>query len=269
MVKQESANARSPPSAVAIGLALYGVWSLATWMLEGRIETLQRPDAVAERAIYAVVANLLIGILAATTILQFLTRGGCLSLESAGFGPSTPSVVQLMIALVVGSALYLVQGAPSTDAAVLLNIFSQVLVVSAAEVVVCWAVLGVTVEALLKPHGRAVSTIGATLAASVMFGIYHFAHTAPFNTTGMVALLTAVGLVTSAFFFIGRDVYATILFHNLLGVLGVVRALGASGQLHEFKDLQVPLLIMAGVAIGSLAVLDLILLRRRRWIAAK
>jgi hypothetical protein len=233
-------------------------------MLEGRIETLQRPDAVAERTIYAVVANLLIGILAATAVLRFLTRGGWLSLESAGFGRSTPSGVQSVTALVLGSALYWVQGAPSTDAVVLLNAFSQVLVVSAAEVVVCWAVLGVTVEALLKPHGRAISIIGATLVASGMFGIYHFAHSAPFNTIGMVALLTVVGLATSAFFFIGRDVYATILFHNFLGVFGVVQALAASGRLDALTALQAPLLIMALAALGSLAALDLILLRRRR-----
>jgi hypothetical protein len=264
MVKQGTAKAGIPISAVAVGLALYGVWSLATWMLEGRIEMLQRPDAVADRAIYAVVANLLIGILAATAVLRLLIREGWLSLEAAGFGRSTPSVVQSVIALVLGSALYLVQGAPSTDAIVLLNAFSQVLVVSAAEVVVCWAVLGATVEALLRPHGRAIAIIGATLVASVMFGMYHFAHSAPFNTIGMVALLTAVGLVTSAFFFIGRDVYATILFHNLLGVFGVVQALATSGQLNALTGLRAPLLIMAMAAIGSLAVLDLILLRRRR-----
>ena len=133
---------------------------------------------------------------------------------------------------------------------------------SAAEVVVCWAVLGASVEALLKPHGRAISAIAAALVASLMFGIYHFAHSAPFNTIGMVALLTAVGLATSAFFFIGRDVYATILFHNLLGVFGVLQALAESGRLDALTTLQAPLLIMAAAAAGSLAVLDRVLLRR-------
>jgi hypothetical protein len=108
---------------------------------------------------------------------------------------------------------------------------------------------------------RAVSLIGAALVASVLFGVYHFAHSAPFNTLGMVVLLTAVGLVTSAFFFLVRDVYATILFHNFLGLFGVVQALEASGQLNALETLQPPLLAMALVTIGILALLDWTMLR--------
>ena len=35
----------------------------------------------------------------------------------------------------------------------------------------------------------------------------------------------------SAHFFLSRDIYATIVFHNFLGVFGVVQALAASGRL--------------------------------------
>ena len=36
-------------SALAGGLILFAVWSLSTWYLEGRIETLLRPEAVVDR----------------------------------------------------------------------------------------------------------------------------------------------------------------------------------------------------------------------------
>ena len=36
-------------NAVVAALALYLVWALATWFLEGRIETLLRPEAIADR----------------------------------------------------------------------------------------------------------------------------------------------------------------------------------------------------------------------------
>jgi hypothetical protein len=170
--------------------------------------------------------------------------------------------VRLAVAFGLGLAFYLLQGAASLEPLVLLNAFSQVLVVSAAEVMVCWAVVGATVKALLEPRGRAVSVVGAALAASVLFGLYHFAHSAPFNTPGMVALLSFVGLVTSAFFFIARDIYATIIFHNFLGVFGVVQALGASGQLGAFAALQPPLLIMAAATVAVLALADWMMLRR-------
>ena len=61
----------------------------------------------------------------------------------------------------------------------------------------------------------------------------------------MVALLTGVGFVTSAYFFLSRDIYATIVFHNFLGVFGVVQALAASGRLETLNSLQ-PTLIGDG-----------------------
>ena len=45
-------------------LGLYAAWAAATWVLEGRIRTLLRPEAAFDRALYALVANLLIGTLA-------------------------------------------------------------------------------------------------------------------------------------------------------------------------------------------------------------
>jgi membrane protease YdiL (CAAX protease family) len=64
-------------------------------------------------------------------------------------------------------------------------------------------------EALMRRGGRAMSTVLAAVLASILFGVYHFAHSAPFNTVHMVLLLSAVGLVTSAFFFISRDIAGT------------------------------------------------------------
>ena len=246
---------------VLAAVALYVLWTFATWFLEGRIETLLRPDSAGDRAIYAIVANLLIGLIVGMVVLRHLIRRKILAKLDAGFGPATPSPVRLAIAMGLGFTLYVLQGAPSLHPIVLTNVFSQVLVVSAAEVILCWAVLGAAVEAGLRSSGRIVSLIGAALVASVLFGVYHFAHSAPFNTSGMVVLLTIVGLVTSAFFFLVRDVYATILFHNFLGVFGVVQALEASGRLSALETLQPPLLAMAVVTIGALAICDRTMLR--------
>jgi len=255
-------DGKSSGSALAAALFLFAAWTLATWVLEGRIDTLLRPEAVVDRAIYAILANLLIGIAVAIALLRMLIRKGWLTRQSAGFGQFTPSPVRLAMAFGLGLAFYMLQGAPSLEPVVLLNAFCQVLVVSAAEVIVCWGVVGATVKALLEPRGGAVSTVGAALAASVLFGLYHFAHSAPFDTFRMVALLSVVGLVTSAVFFIARDIYATIVFHNFLGVFGVVQALAASGQLGALADLQPPLLVMAAATVAMLVVSDWMMLRR-------
>jgi len=148
---------------------------------------------------------------------------------------------------------------------VLANAFAQVLVVSVAEVMVCWAVVGSAVEATLRARGwrRLRGTLGAAAAASVLFGVYHYAHSPPFDSHAMVALLMAVGLVTSLFFFVSRDVYGTIAFHIWLGIFGVAQALRASGTLDALSAPSMPLLAMGGLGVAVLAAADRLWIRRR------
>ena len=94
--------------------------------------------------------------------------------------------------------------------------------------------------------------IVAAIVASVFFGVYHFAHSPPFDTVPLVVFLSAIGLLTSVFFFVSRDVYGTIAFHNFLGILGVIRALETSGNLSSFEHPIIPLLVMAVIAIALL-----------------
>lgn len=67
-----------------------------------------------------------------------------------------------------------------------------------------------------------------------------------------MTFLTAIGLVTSAYFFVSRDVYGTIAFHNFLGIFGVIQALGTSGNLANFERPVVLLLVMVAVSIAML-----------------
>jgi hypothetical protein len=249
---------------IVAAVALFGLWMLTTWALEGRIGTLRRPDAAADRAIYALTANILIGIVLGVVLLRSMVRRRILTRTAAGFGAATPSSARVLIALLSGFALFALAGVPSPSFIVPINAFAQVLVVSAAEVVVCWALLGATAEALLKGRGRIISRIGAAAVAAISFGVYHFAHSSPFNTPDMAALLMAVGLVTGTFFFVMRDVYATILFHNFLAMSGVVQVLEASGQISLFTKLQPHLLITAIISIGALGLSDRFLLRGTR-----
>ena len=159
-----------------------------------------------------------------------------------------------MVGVVLGLVIYTVQGATSFNPIVILNAYAQVLVVSVAEVLVCWAVVGSLSQSLLQAQGQEkwVSIILAAIVPSVLFGVYPFAHSPPFNTIGLVAFLTVIGLLTSVFFFVSRDVYGTIAFHNFLGISGVIGALDASGNLTSFERPVVPLLVMAVVTIAVL-----------------
>jgi hypothetical protein len=246
---------------ISWSVGLWLLWTLTTWWFEGRIGTFRRPDAVVDRLIYTAIANILIGVVGAALLLRYLLGDDAARLGHVGFGPLRRTAIWIPVGLALGLALYFGQGAPSTEPVVLLNAFAQVFVVSMAEVVICWALVGGMV-ALGIGGPRWVSITAAIVVASLLFGVYHFAHSAPFNTVRMVAFLSVIGLVTSAFFFVSRDVYATILFHNFLGVFGVVQALAAGQNIAAFQTPQVPLIATALVALAVLVAMDLMVIRR-------
>ena len=214
---------------------LYLVWILATYLLEGRIQTFLRPEAMGARLFYALVANIIIGIGGSALVIRFLSRGGTISSEQAGFRGFGHAAIAIIVGVALGLAFYALQGAPSWNPIVLINAYAQVLVTSIAEILVCWA-----------------SVILAAIIVSVLFGVYHFAHSPPFNTIPLVVILSAVGLLTSVFFFVFRDVYRTIAFHNFLGILGVIRALETTGNLSVFERPIILLVVMAVIAVALL-----------------
>jgi Na+-transporting NADH:ubiquinone oxidoreductase subunit NqrB len=234
-------------------------------VLEGRIRTLLRPEAAFDRALYAVVANLLVGTVAAAWVVRGMVTDRHVDGRDAGFGPPARSAAAVAAGLILGFGLYVAQGAPIFDPVALANAFAQVLVVSVAEVMVCWAAIGSAVEATLRARGwrRVHAALGAAVAASLLFGLHHYAHSPPFDSHAMVALLTAVGLATGVFFFVSRDVYGTVAFHNWLGVFGVAQAMRASGTLDALSAPRVPLLALGAASVAVL------LAANRLWIGGR
>ena len=246
--------------AIVLSVGLYLLWVLATYMLEGRIQTFLRPEAMGARLFYALVVNILIGIGGSALVVRSLSRADTISIEQAGFRGLGHAAIAVIVGVALGLAFYALQGAPSWNPVVLINAYAQVLVTTIAEILVCWAVIGSVSQALLQDRGRWVSVILAALIASMLFGVYHFAHSPPFNTVPLVVFLSVIGLVTSAFYFVSRDVYGTIAFHNFLGILGVIRALESSGNLSVFERPIIPLLVMAVIAVALLVAAQVFLL---------
>jgi hypothetical protein len=244
--------APSTRRALTLAIALYLSWVLVTYLLEGRILTFQRPEDTGVRLVYALVANIFIGIGGSALVIRYLSRAGALSAQQAGFRGLGHAAIAVGVGVVLGFAIYALQGAPSWNLVVILNAYAQTLVVTVAEILVCWAVIGSLSQSVLQDRGRWVSVILAAIIASALFGIYHFAHSPPFNTIPVVVFLSVIGLVTSVFFFVSRDVYGTIAFHNFLGIYGVIGTLDASGNLASFERPVIPLLVMAVVAIALL-----------------
>lgn len=71
-----------------------------------------------------------------------------------------------------------------------------------------------------KRNAPILSVIGG-LVSTAVFGVYHFAHSPPFNQPSMVIFLMIPATLTSLFCYIGREMYSTITTHNSLALVGV------------------------------------------------
>ena len=73
-----------PLRLVAIALAIYLVWVVATYLLEGRIHLLQRVDPIG-RVTYVVIANIIIGTILSTVAIRYLLLKDFVKPEQLGF----------------------------------------------------------------------------------------------------------------------------------------------------------------------------------------
>lgn len=232
---------------LGIALAVYLFWTLATYLLEGRVNLLISGDPVG-RLTYAVIANLLIGTVLALYIMNLFWKSGGISREEFGFQPAKRTLVSLIGAFVLGLLIFVLQSPKSLDPVVVLNVFAQVFTTSTAEILVVYALVGVTGVCLTRSLGRIPSLIVGIALASVLFGAYHIAHSPPFNTLSLILLLTLIGVITGVFFFLVREIYSTIVFHNFLALFGVM-------QNADPANFQAPNALLLGMMVVTVAVL--------------
>lgn len=242
--------------AALIALVVYLIWTTATYLFEGRVNMMARPTPVG-RALYVLIANVAIGIGLAGWALRSSLVSGALAPRDLGFRSVRRTAIAVLITGAVGFGLFLLQNPPSRNPIVMLNVFAQVLTVSIAEIVVCWALIGVTFERLIRSRGHWTSLIVGIAAADLFFGVYHFAHSAPFNQLQMVLFLMVPGLVTSLVYFLGRDIYAAVIIQNFLGMLGVMQNIDVA----FFSRPLYPLYALVLVSVLALVGLDVFVIR--------
>jgi hypothetical protein len=250
-------------SVLLIGFSIFSTWFIATFFLEGFLLTLQRPDAIFNRMIYIIVANILIGVILTMFSIKYILNSSEMNKKDFGFRNTKYTIITVIIGVALGILMYMLQNPPSLNPIVIINAYAQVLAVTIAEILVCWVLLGNIAQKFTEEKGRYVSIGIAILISSITFGIYHYAHSPPFNTMQMVLFLTLIGLITSVFYFVVKNLYATVAFHNFLGITGVIGALKASGNLAVYYSLQIPLFIIAGAALAILISVDLFWIRNR------
>jgi hypothetical protein len=154
--------------ALVSAIGLFAVWMLATYLLEARLGTFLRPDTTT-RFVYTIVANVLIGTIGAAVLIRTLTRRALFP-RVTPYGIARPRrvVVLVPVASVVAILFLVAQDLPTWNPVILVNAVAQVLVVSIAEVLVCWALLGAVVRNALGGGSVSggIAVVSAALAAN-------------------------------------------------------------------------------------------------------
>lgn len=241
----------SPLGKTLLAVGTYAVWTALTWVLEGRMQTFLRPDAVGDRLVYTGVANIVVGSILALLLVREFTASSFVSRARLGFRSVPRTLVAVGLGGGIGFVLFALQQPSTTDPVVVMNVFAQVLPVSIAEVIVCWVVVGGSVAALLRHRGwnTYIAHGFALVVSSILFGVYHFAHSPPFNSVEMVGLLTIVGVGTGLVYFVGRSFYGTLAFHNVMALTGIVSSLASTDQIGSYQQPLPPLLATALIAV--------------------
>jgi hypothetical protein len=263
---------------ILFSISVYLIWVFATYMLEGRVNLLQRVDPIG-RMEYAVIANILIGTVFGFIMLKPSLKSRFVTQKQLGFQSPRRIIILVAAAASVGFILFFTGNPASFNPVVITNAFSQTLPTSIAEVVICWIVVGTAFEALVKrtkksndndvakvsriPSIRTASVLAILVGAAVsivLFGIYHFMHSSPFNQPTMVLFLMIPAILTSMFYFVGREIYSTITIHNFLALIGVMGSI----DIIPLSQPIYPVIIIAWVSVLVLIASDLFLIRRMK-----
>jgi hypothetical protein len=262
-MSEQEISSRNALKLIAIALSIYIIWVAATYILEGRIHLFQKVDPIGRMA-YVVIANIAIGTVLSAIAIRYLLKAQLVKPEQLGLNKSRLRTAAIIASAAAGGlALFMLQNPRTTEPIILFNAFMQVLPVSIAEVMVCWALIGSSFESLArnKNKGRIVSVIVGAIAASVLFGVYHYAHSPPFNQTSMVLFLMLPSIATAVTYFLGRSIYAAVIVQNFMGIVGVLAGLP---NLDEYRQPMVPIYALSAVSVAALVILVSLMLKRVR-----
>src|SRR5215203_2555350 len=268
-MSEQEVSSRNLLKLIAIALSIYIIWVVATYLLEGRILLFQKVDPIG-RMTYVVIANIAIGTVLSAIAIRYLLKAQLVKPEQLGLNKSQLRTAAVIASAAAGGlALFMLQSPRTLEPIVVFNVFMQALPVSIAEVMVCWALIGSTFESLARRRfGKVASIVIGAVTASMLFGVYHYAHSPPFNETTVVLFLMLPSIATAVTYFLGRNIYAAIIVQNFMGIFGIIANLPA---LEPFRQPMIFIYILTAVSVAALAVSVSWILRRvaRRIVRAK
>ncbi len=117
---EEAIPKSNATEAVLWSIALYGIWTLATYLLEGRTNLLQQPT-VAGRYGYVLIADVLFGTIGGVWVIRSSVNSGVQRLTQVGFRQHSRTAFISAIAFMLGMAYLILRRPAAWSPLVILN----------------------------------------------------------------------------------------------------------------------------------------------------
>ena len=196
---------------LVIPLAMYTVWVLATFLLEGTVSLFQHPDSLGI-CLYTIMACILSGMVIPIIWIRGSFMSGAVNMFQIGFRAVRRTVMACALTTLAGYMSVVLFSPFGTDRIAFAEMFLILLPTAIASVMVCWVLVGTHVQAFVRSGGTLISIIAGSLVTAGLFCLTSLAHSPAVRVQPAIAGFLVLGLSAAVFFFAVRDVYAGSIF---------------------------------------------------------
>ncbi len=173
--------------------------------------------------VYPLAVVLIAGTAVPILVVRWLTRSGWMKSDLPVDGGDA---ALLGVTLVVGLGLIALalRGPRMSELPRILRLFVALFAISLAEVLVFLSILFNAMELVAGSMLRSPwASVAAAIGSSVLFGLYHFTHSQPWNSWARAAPLIVVWLFVSFAYVLTRDAWAAAIVDTSFATIGFVR----------------------------------------------
>jgi hypothetical protein len=191
-----------------IPIAIYTVWMLETFLLEGSRNLFVHFDPE-DLFLYTLLACIITGIIVPMVCIRKAFISGAVNMFQIGFRSLRRTILTGILTCIFGYGAVIIFSPFGTDRLMFANAFLLLLPGAIASVMICWVLIGTHIQAFIRSGGAIISLLLGIIVTAMLFGMIPFSSFPTFMQQNTFLLFVGIGTITGLFFFAVRDVYAT------------------------------------------------------------
>jgi hypothetical protein len=195
---------------LVIPFAIYTVWLLETFLLEGNMHTFERFDP-SGIFLYTIIACIMTGMVAPLLYIRNTFISGAVNMFQIGFRSLKRTLLACVLTGSMSYGAVILFNPFGTDRFAFANAVILLLPGAIASVMMCWVLMGTHVQVFVRSGGAIISISVGIMVTTVLFGVTTFAYFPAVLQQDVLFSSGIIGIIAAFFFFSVRDVYATVL----------------------------------------------------------